>query len=68
MWCISDQYMFGSDYLVAPVMHENQFSRNVYLPNGVWKNLKDGKEYLGGKTIECDAPIAYIPVFKKVKS
>lgn len=66
-WEINDQYMFGSDYLVAPVLYENQFSRKVYLPDGVWKNLNDKKEYTGGKTIECDAPIDCIPVFIRVK-
>lgn len=65
-WEISDQYMFGSEYLVAPVLNANQFSRNVYLPAGVWKSLGDGEEYRGGQTIKCDAPIEYIPVFKKV--
>ncbi len=64
-WEISDQYMFGTEYLVAPVLYANQYSRNVYLPDGLWKNLNDGKEYKGGQTITCDAPIEYIPVFKK---
>lgn len=66
-WEINDQYMFGSDYLVAPVMKENQFTRKVYLPNGLWKNINDGNEYSGGRTIECDAPIDFIPVFYKVE-
>lgn len=65
-WGISDQYMFGANYLVAPVMHADQYARNVYLPNGNWKNINDGKEYKGGATISCDAPIDYIPVFKKI--
>jgi alpha-D-xyloside xylohydrolase len=62
-WDISDQYMFGSKYLVAPVFCEDQFSRKVYLPSGCWKNMNDGKEYEGGRTIECSAPIDCIPVF-----
>lgn len=64
-WEISDQYMFGSEYLVAPILKADQFSRNVYLPAGVWKNLNDGKEYQGSQTIPCDAPIECIPVFQK---
>ena len=62
-WDISDQYMFGSKYLVAPVFCEDQFSRKVYLPSGCWENVNDGKEYEGGQTIECSAPIDCIPVF-----
>lgn len=65
-WEISDQYMFGPKYLVAPILNANQFSRNVYLPSGVWKNINDMKEYSGGQTIRCAAPIDYIPVFQKV--
>ena len=30
-WELQDQYMFGSDYLVAPIFHLNQFEREVYL-------------------------------------
>lgn len=66
-WEINDQYMFGSDYLVAPVLYEDQFERQVYLPEGVWKNINDEKEYSGNETIVCDAPIDCIPVFQRVK-
>lgn len=65
-WDIKDQYMFGSEYLVAPVLYADQISRSVYLPEGIWKNFNDGKEYEGGRTIECDAPIDCIPVFQKI--
>ena len=62
---ISDQYMFGSEYLVAPILHADEFKREVYLPAGKWKNINDGKSYSGGKRITVDAPIDCIPVFKK---
>lgn len=66
-WELEDQYMFGSDYLVAPILYEDQYKRSVYLPEGVWRNLNDQKEYQGGQTIECDAPIDCIPVFQRIK-
>ncbi|NLL77185.1 MAG: hypothetical protein GX235_08045 [Clostridiales bacterium] len=59
------EFRTGSKHLVAPVLNANQFSRNVYLPSGVWKSLSNEKEYRGGQSIECDAPIDDIPVFKK---
>ena len=31
-WELQDQYMFGSEYLVAPIFHLNEFEREVYLP------------------------------------
>ena len=65
-WELQDQYMFGSDYLVAPIFHLNQFAREVYLPEGKWEDTRDGKVYEGGQTITADAPLDSIPVFKKL--
>ena len=66
-WNITDQYMFGARYLVAPVLELGQRSRKVYLPKGTWKNINDGKSYEGGCVIEADAPLEFIPVFEKIK-
>jgi alpha-D-xyloside xylohydrolase len=46
-WLIDDQYLFGSDLLVAPLF-ENVDVRNVYLPPGTWIDYQSGKEYTGG--------------------
>lgn len=46
-WLIDDQYLFGSDILVAP-MFENGTGRNVYLPPGEWTDYQTGKSYAGG--------------------
>ena len=47
-WHIDDQYYFGEDLLVAPVMNaENE--RDVYLPEGEWVNFFDGSLTSGGK-------------------
>jgi alpha-D-xyloside xylohydrolase len=59
------QYLFGPDYLVAPILHADEYLRNVYLPAGKWQNCNDGKQYTGGRYITVDAPIDCIPVFKK---
>lgn len=67
-WDIKDQYMFGSDYLVAPVLHEHMVNRKVYLPAGTWENIHDGTVYDGNRVIEVDAPLEIIPVFRKVKN
>ncbi len=65
-WDLKDQYMFGADVLVAPVVHEDAYTREVYLPAGhTWTNMHDGKVYEGGQTIAVDAPIHVIPVFLK---
>ena len=58
--------MFGSRYLVAPVLYLNQFEREVYLPAGEWKNINTGEKLQGGKTVAVKAPIDEIPVFEKM--
>lgn len=64
-WELEDQYMFGDQYLVAPILQLGQREREVYLPAGDWKNLSDNRIYEGRKTILCDAPLDQIPVFEK---
>ncbi|MDU7027120.1 TIM-barrel domain-containing protein [Robinsoniella peoriensis] len=62
-WDTEDEYMFGPDLLVAPVLYENERQRKVYLPDGKWRNIHDNKEYQGGQEINVNAPIDEIPVF-----
>jgi alpha-D-xyloside xylohydrolase len=47
-WLIDDQYLFGSDLLVAPLFEEGN-SRNVYLPPGWWIDYQTGKTYPGAR-------------------
>ena len=65
-WELQDQYMFGDKYLVAPILHLNQFEREVYLPAGKWKLTSDGTVYEGSCTVTVAAPIEYMPVFERV--
>jgi alpha-D-xyloside xylohydrolase len=46
-WLIDDEYLFGSDMLVAPLF-ENVTMRDVYLPPGQWIDYQTGKSYSGG--------------------
>ena len=64
-WELSDQYMFGPDYLVAPILHPDTFVRNVYLPGGQWEDIHTGTTYPGGRMVHVAAPLVYIPVFKR---
>ncbi|RYE10956.1 MAG: glycosyl hydrolase [Hyphomicrobiales bacterium] len=58
-----DQYMLGRDLLVAPVIEEGVFSRDVYLPAGRWWHLFEQRWYEGGRSHHIAAPLASIPVF-----
>lgn len=63
---INDQFMFGKELLVAPVVKKNAVSRQVYLPEGEWIDFNDGKTYYeGGQTITYPATLSTIPVFVK---
>ena len=62
-WNVEDAYMFGPDVLVAPILYEKQRERKVYLPEGKWRRLHDGKVFEGGCHVVSQAPIEAIPVF-----
>jgi alpha-D-xyloside xylohydrolase len=47
-WAIEDEYLFGSDILVAPLFETAATGRNVYLPPGQWIDYQTGKTYAGG--------------------
>jgi len=65
-WEIEDEYMFGPDILVAPVMYANMRKLLVYFPySASWVEKESGNIYQGGSKIEIDASLDYIPVFEK---
>lgn len=61
---ISDQYMLGRTFLVAPVVVAGAAGRNVYLPNnGLWYDFWTGKASQGGKSIYRTTPQDIIPLY-----
>ncbi len=63
-WTTEDEYMFGPDILVAPVMEEGMRERTVYLPAGArWTDANTKMSYEGGQTVTVPAPMDVIPVF-----
>ena len=63
---LKDQYMFGSKYLVAPIMQPGARSRSVYLPEGKWQDVDTGAVYEGKQNVTVDAPIERMPVLERV--
>jgi alpha-D-xyloside xylohydrolase len=64
-WFVEDQYLFGTDILVAPLMEDNP-ARNVYLPPGQWIDYQTTKTPTaapGGTT----SPPAKCPVVMLVR-
>lgn len=63
-WRVSDQFLFGADILVAPVLEAGARSRRVYLPAGArWTDAWSGLEHEGGTWLDVDAPLERIPAF-----
>lgn len=62
-WQVEDQFMFGPDLLVAPVLYEGHTSREVYLPPGDWLDAWDGQEIHGGQRLTAPAPLERVPVY-----
>ncbi|MFH1421822.1 MAG: glycoside hydrolase family 31 protein [Planctomycetota bacterium] len=61
---IDDQFLLGPDILVAPVLHQGERKRYVYLPAGTnWIDAWTNKKHKGGQHITADAPIDIIPVY-----
>ena len=56
--------MFGPDLMVAPVLHQGERSRSVYLPAGTtWTEAWTDQVFNGGQTITADAPLDRIPLY-----
>lgn len=60
---IGDQFMFGPDLLVSPVLTEHATSRLAYLPAGTeWYDFWTGERTAGGASITAPAPLDRIPL------
>lgn len=63
-WDCEDQFMFGPDFLVAPITEAGSLSREVHLPKGqAWKSVWDhSRTYEGGRKVVIDEPFHRFPV------
>jgi alpha-glucosidase len=66
-FAIQDQYLYGADLLVAPVIAAGAAARRVYLPEGEWRYLWSGQDYAPGWH-DVPAPLGQPPVFYRPKS
>ncbi|KXX67647.1 TIM-barrel domain-containing protein [Flammeovirga sp. SJP92] len=63
---LSDTYMWGDAYLVAPITEKGGRERKLYLPKGhTWYHLWTNEKYEGGNWVTVDAPLKDLPVFVK---
>lgn len=64
---VQDQYLYGADMLVAPVVEADRTERDVILPPGEWVHLWSGTHYAQG-THAIAAPYGEPPVFTRKDS
>jgi alpha-D-xyloside xylohydrolase len=63
-WLVEDEYLFGADILVAPLM-EAARSRDVYVPPGLWTDYQGGGLYEGARWHHI--PAGEVPVVMLVR-
>ncbi len=63
-----NQFLFGHELLVAPVVEEGAEDRFVWFPDGIWYSYWDGERFDGGQTWAVNTPIDRIPVFVRAGS
>ena len=63
---IWDQYLWGHDVMVAPVMQQGAVSRDITFPEGTWVDINHPeKRYAGHTTVNYAAPLEVLPLFAR---
>jgi alpha-D-xyloside xylohydrolase len=63
-WEVDDEFLFGRDLLVAPVLEQGAKQRRIYLPAGAqWTDAWTGEPAPAGTVVVVDVPLQQIPVF-----
>ncbi|RKS14237.1 glycoside hydrolase family 31 protein [Flavobacterium sp. 120] len=61
----NDEFVFGNQILVCPILEPNALGRRMYIPRGQWYNYWTNEEVKGGKEIWVDTKFDQIPIFVK---
>ncbi|WP_062307648.1 glycoside hydrolase family 31 protein [Alicyclobacillus sendaiensis] len=65
---IDDQFLVGSDLLVAPILKPGMTRRMVYLPEGEWIDYETRERYQGRQYILTHASLDRIPLYIRAGS
>jgi alpha-glucosidase (family GH31 glycosyl hydrolase) len=63
LFAVEDQFLLGSDILIAPVLESDARKRRVVLPPGKWRDAWTGKTFRGKEQIEASCPCPGMPVY-----
>ncbi len=58
-----DEYLYGRDLLVAPVVERDATSRSVYLPRGTWYDFWTQERVEGGREITRKVDLTTMPLY-----
>lgn len=58
---IDDQFLFGEDILVAPIVQRGRTTRSVYLPEGRWHSLDGKQSFEGGRLHKMRFGLGQVP-------
>ena len=59
----SDQYLWGSSLLVAPVVEQGAKTRRVYLPRGAWYDFWTGERHEGAREVTKTVDLETMPLY-----
>ena len=62
---VNDQYLWGNDVMIAPILHPDSTSRKVLLPAGKWFDFWSNYQIPGMSNFTMPAPLNIIPIFVK---
>jgi alpha-glucosidase (family GH31 glycosyl hydrolase) len=65
---VNDEYLWGENMLIAPVMTSGATSRNVLFPAGKWINYHTNQVYNGSTSTSVSASLSQMPIFVKAGS
>jgi alpha-glucosidase/alpha-D-xyloside xylohydrolase len=58
-----DEYLFGRDLLVAPVVEKGATSRSLYLPRGIWFDFWTHERHEGGRELVRKVDLSRLPLY-----
>jgi len=62
---IGDEYLWGRDLLIAPVVEKGATNRHLYLPAGTWQDWWTGARVEGGKWVDRPVDLATMPIYAR---
>ncbi|PWB23658.1 glycoside hydrolase family 31 protein [Flavobacterium sp. HTF] len=61
----NDEFIFGNQILVCPILEPNAVGRRMYIPRGEWYNYWTNELSIGGREVWVDTKFDEIPIFVK---